>query len=192
MSAKTILAVQGAGNEIIQSLLTARARAWAASGARVVGLVEAPAAGARGRWLCDLETGAEYGIDQDLGPGSRACRLTGSGIAEACEAVRRRIALGCDVVVLSKFGKLEAERSGLVAAFAAAVEAGVPVLTAVSPTFAEQWLRFAGPLAAYAPPSSVTLDAWWASVRPASLREPEPLALDGFDARQPSWQASLH
>ena len=46
----------------------------------------------------------------------------------AAAAVRRDIAAGCDLVVLSKFGKLEAGGGGLRDAFGAAIEAGVPVL----------------------------------------------------------------
>ncbi|GLS42753.1 hypothetical protein GCM10007884_07380 [Methylobacterium brachythecii] len=117
------------------------------------------------RSLRDLRTGTDYVTEQDLGPGSTACRLIADGIMDACASVQRQILAGCDIVILSKFGKLEAKRTGLVAAFTAAVETETPVLTAVSPTFVEQWSRFAGNLAAYAPPSLIPLNAWWAGFR---------------------------
>ncbi len=48
---------------------------------------------------------------QDLGAGSTACNLDPSGFVKACEAVERAMEDGADVVVLSKFGKLEAARA---------------------------------------------------------------------------------
>jgi hypothetical protein len=79
--------------------------------------------------------------------------------------VRQGIAVGCDLVVLNKFGKIEAERSGLAPAFASAIEAGLPVLTSVSPRFAEAWDRFAAPLYVILPPDPDALDAWWRAAR---------------------------
>lgn len=90
-----------------------------------------------------------------------ACRLDGAGLADACEAIRRQILAGCDLVVLSKFGKLEAGRSGFVAAFTAAAEARIPILTAVSPAYLPSWQAFAGTLATVAPASMEILDGWW-------------------------------
>lgn len=45
---------------------------------------------------------------KDPGPGSMAYHLDENGVARAAEAVRRDLAAGCDLVLLSKFGKLEA------------------------------------------------------------------------------------
>ena len=44
----------------------------------------------------------------DLGSGSAACHLESAGVLAAAERVREDIAIGCDLVVLNKFGKLEA------------------------------------------------------------------------------------
>jgi len=84
-------------------------------------------------------------------PGStrRAC---------SSQAVRRDIVSGCDVIVLNRFAKLEAQRQGLMSAFAAAAEANVPVLTSVSPAFQEAWERFASPLFVTLPAELETID----------------------------------
>ncbi|MCJ2131160.1 DUF2478 domain-containing protein [Methylobacterium sp. E-045] len=159
--ATPILAVQGATTDAIQSLLMAFAMRWRASGVRIVGAVEEPSPVSECAVLRDLGSGRIYSVHQDLGAGSKACRLDGSGVAEACEAIRRQIQTGCDLVILSKFGKLEAGRSGLVAAFTAAVEARIPILTAVSPSYSSSWHTFAGELATVAPANAEALDAWW-------------------------------
>jgi Protein of unknown function (DUF2478) len=83
----------------------------------------------------------------------------------AAEAVRQDIARGCDLVLLSKFGKLEAGNSGLVDALTAAMEAHVPVLTSVSPAFEAAWAKFAAPLFVTLPADAVEIDAWWQAVR---------------------------
>ncbi|CAO4173033.1 DUF2478 domain-containing protein [Methylorubrum populi] len=158
--ATPILALKGAANPTIQALLLSSARRWRQAGRSVVGVVEVPLPGGAGHRLEDLATGAQYEIYQELGPGSGACRLCGSGIVAACETLCRQIAAGCDLVVISKFGKLESTRSGLIAAFAAAIEAEKPILTAVAPSFMETWQHFAGSLASFAAPDEEAIEAW--------------------------------
>jgi hypothetical protein len=158
--ATPILAVTGAPNTTIQALLLTSARRWQQAGQRVVGVVEVPSSAGVGHRLEDLATGAQYEIYQELGLGSGACRLCGSGIIEACESLCRQIAAGCDLVVISKFGKLESARSGLIAAFSAAIVAEKPILTAVAPSFAEAWQRFASSLFSLAAPDEEAIEAW--------------------------------
>lgn len=54
--------------------------------------------------------------------------------------------MGCDLVLLNRFAKLEAGREGLMFAFTA-VEAQVPALTSVSPAFQGRMgaVRFTAP-----------------------------------------------
>jgi len=77
---------------------------------------------------------------------------------------------GCDLVMLSKFGKLEADGGGLRNAFGAAIEAGVPVLTSVSSAYTAKWEAFATPLFTVLPPDAAQVDSWWQSVRLPSHR----------------------
>jgi hypothetical protein len=164
---KPIGVVQGASSEVIQALFRDMVERWRPS-ARIVGVIEEDGelnAGACGAaMLRSLGDGGRYQIFQDLGPGSLACNLDGSGVAAASAAVTRDIATGCDLVLLNKFAKLEVERQGLMSAFAAAIEAGAPILTAVSPKFQEAWARFAEPLFVVLPPDAEAIDAWWRAV----------------------------
>jgi hypothetical protein len=116
-------------------------------------------------FLRSLGNGERFPIFQDLGPGSKTCHLAGAGALAAADAVRRDIAAGCDLVLLNKFGKLEAAGGGLRDAFGAAMEAGVPVLTSVSSGFAAAWQSFAAPLFVVVPADADMIDAWWNAVR---------------------------
>ncbi|MCW1429904.1 DUF2478 domain-containing protein [Novosphingobium sp. JCM 18896] len=168
---KSIAIVQGAAGEEIQRLLAefvARHRGEA----RIVGLIEAnDEAGGPDRqcgpgMLLSLADGRRYPMFQDLGAGSDACAFDPEGVVSAADAVAGQIAAGCDLVVLNKFGKYEAEnRSGLVSAFQAAIVAEVPVLTSVSPRQAEAWDRFAAPFYTTLTPEAEALDAWWQEQR---------------------------
>jgi hypothetical protein len=165
---KTVAVVRDAPSDAVQALFHDLIEDWRNS-ARIAGVL-AESHGLEDRhcnagFLRSIRDGRRYSIFQDLGPGSQACHLDGRGAGEASEAVRRDIAAGCDLVVLSKFGKLEAAREGLMPAFVAAIEAGVPVLTSVSPAFREACDRFAEPLVVALPAERAAIDAWWRSVR---------------------------
>jgi hypothetical protein len=166
-STKPIAIVQGASSAVIQQLF--RAFAGRVS-ARVVGVVEeaardAPARACGPGRLLSLADGCSYSLFQELGEGSAACALDPQGVVLAGEAVRRDVARGCDLVLLSKFGKLEAEnRAGLIPAFVAAIEAGVPVLTSVSPKYADAFSAFAAPFYTVLPAEVAAIEDWWAAV----------------------------
>lgn len=163
-----ILALQGAPSDLIQQALVAFARRRAAEGLQVAGVVEERVGpeghGCTGQALRDLASGRIHSIAQDLGPCAAACHLDSAGVADACHDVLTAIEAGCDVVVLSKFGKLEADRGGLIDAFGAAITSGVPVLTAVAPAFNERWHAFTAPLAAIGTPDPELLERWWRDV----------------------------
>jgi len=166
-SSLPIAVLQGAPSAEIQALLAAFvARLQAPGGVRIAGLIEQAPDGCRGGAPARLRAiagGQTFPIFQQLGPGSSACALDSVSLVEAGEQVRRDIAKGCDLVVLSKFAKLEAEnRSGLLGAFSDAIAAGIPVVTAVAPKFQERWHAFAAPLYGQLPADPAALEAWWA------------------------------
>jgi len=171
---RPILALQGASSLLIQQAMEAFAQRRRREGFRVAGLIEVKAGpdgpGCTGQAMLDLSTGRLYPLAQDLGPCAIACHLDSSAVAEACIGVMNAISQGCDVVVLSKFGKLEANRSGLLDAFGLAISEGLPVLTAVAPAFTERWDAFSAPLAEFAVPDAERLERWWnhVSVRQAA------------------------
>jgi hypothetical protein len=170
MEARQIGVVQGAPSEIVQALLR-QFVARLPAGVRAAGVIEdeAPPADSdcNAGELRSLSDGRRFPIMQDLGPAAAGCRLDTEGVVSACEAVLQGIDVGCDLVVLSKFGKVEANRSGLAPAFGRAIEEGLPVLTSVAPKLADAWDTFAAPLYVILPPELTAIEAWWREARPA-------------------------
>lgn len=166
---RPIAVVQGAPGPVIQQIFHSLAECWTPH-ARVVGALEYRDADHRSTrnmsYLRCIGDPARYPLFQQLGPGATGCSLDPSGVVLAGEVVRRQIAAGCDLVLLSKFGKMEAEeRSGLLCAFIAAVERGIPVLTSVAPRYADCWAGFASPLFQHLAPDELSIELWWQNVR---------------------------
>jgi hypothetical protein len=167
MGPASIAAVRNVPNEIVQDMFQTLVDRWRRS-ARIAGVI-AEGHGLSGRacnagFLKHIGTDERFPIFQDLGPGSMACHLEGAGALTAAQAIQQDIAAGCDLVVLSKFGRLEAGGKGLRDAFVSAMEARVPVLTSVSTAFEEAWTRFAGPSAVLLPADTIAIDTWWQAV----------------------------
>jgi hypothetical protein len=115
--------------------------------------------------LLDLRTGRSIPISQRLGRGSSSCRVDPAGVAEAAPLVREALARGVDLLVVNKFGGLEAGGGGLAAELAEAVAAGVPVLTSVGAKHLSAFLGFAGDLVRPLPPQEPALWRWWGGCR---------------------------
>lgn len=149
-----------------QELMRRFAHHLVGSGVSVGGVTQARDDDAgRGRIvLRDVQSGTDYPISQDLGPGSVACNLDSSELALACAAVERAARAGAGLIVISKFAKQEAGRGGLCDAFRAAMSARIPVVTAVSPYFRDEWRVFAGPLAEDVASDLDALLDWWRRV----------------------------
>jgi Protein of unknown function (DUF2478) len=160
---KIIAVVRGSSNAEIQAIFRALADKWRPD-VGLAGLV-AENHGLADRhcqagYLRNLTTGARFSIFHDLGPGAAMCHLDGTGAVAAAAGVQRDIAAGCDLVLLNKFGKLEAAGDGLAGAFRAAITAGLPLLTSVSPAHDEAWRRFVDREFAVLPEDPGAIDLW--------------------------------
>src|SRR5262249_35438166 len=109
--------------------------------------------------LRDIVTGSTYSIYLETPPVGKKCHIDPDGAARACAAVLDQMGT-CDLLVLSKFGKLEASGLGLFRAFAAAAAEGKPVLTTVSGKHLAAWRAFA-PNAATLAADMTALQNWW-------------------------------
>jgi hypothetical protein len=176
---RKIAVIQGAPSPLVQDLFRMFVARWQRS-ARIAGVIAedhglADRACTAG-FLRSLGSDEVFRIFQDLGAGSTACHLDGAGVLAAAGAAQREIARGCDLVLLSKFGKLEAEGRGLRDAFGAAIESGVPVLTSVSTNLFAAWEKFADPLFVVLPADLNRIEEWWHGVQPRPFPEFENAA----------------
>ena len=166
-AAGRIATVMGADSATTQALFATVVADWRASGAKVVGVIgEAhglPDRTCSAGILRDIVSGKPYQIYLETAPNNTSCHIDTAGVETACAAVLNHV-LTSDLIVLSKFGKLEAMRRGLAAAFEAAVAAGKPVLTTVSDKHRDAWQALA-PDAILLAADEAVIQAWWRAVR---------------------------
>jgi hypothetical protein len=121
--------------------------------------------------VTDLRSGKAFDIWDVRGPCARGCRLDESGLLDAEPALTAAIADGVDLLVINRFGRAESLGRGLIASFTAALEAGIPILTAVRPPYDDAWRDFHDGLACdlAAVPEAV-IDWAYSSTALSSLR----------------------
>lgn len=146
------------------ALLADIAARQTAMGRIVTGIVQSRAPG-DGAHPCDMElaclpNGPRFGIAQDLGRGSRGCRMDLNALETAAEAVSAQIARGADLLIINKFGAQESQGRGFAPVIAQALELGIPVLTVVNPINLHPFLEFAGELAVELAPDATGILTW--------------------------------
>ena len=146
----------------VDDLLAAFARDLQARGLRVRGLLQRPDPG--GTVLLDLATGERYPLFQDLGRGSGACSVDSASVAAASITLRRALGEDADLVLVNRYGPLEAAGGGFAAEMLALMSEGVPLLTAVAERNLAEWRHFTGGTAAELPPRPEAIAAWFAGL----------------------------
>lgn len=161
-----IAVVHGADGESVQRVFAAVAADLQASGVSVIGVTEEmhglPDRSCSAGVLRNVRSGERFSIYLETQPAHTSCHLDANGVEAACAQVLADLQ-GCRLVVLSKFGKLEAAHGGLFPVFEAAIAAGTPVLTTVSSKHREAWESFA-PNADYIDANPANVREWWRSV----------------------------
>lgn len=154
----------GADGPRLQALLSAAIDEWKAAGLRVAAVIaeahNLPNRTCSAGFLRDVSSGKAYSMFLEAPPAGTSCHLDATGVEGACAALLGQIA-DSDVVVLSKFGKLEAAGGGLAPTFAAAIAAGKPVLSTVSDLHWAACRRLA-PDALRLPADATAIRDWWA------------------------------
>lgn len=114
---------------------------------------------------CDMDVrvlpvGPKLRITQDLGKGSRGCRLNPSALETAVGYVSRSLSGGVDLVVINKFGKQEAAGGGFRNLIGMALAEDTPVLVGVSSRNRDAFESFAEGLATAVPANIGALERW--------------------------------
>jgi hypothetical protein len=168
-----IAVVRGSSGADVQSVLQTFVERWRGS-ARLAGLLAEshglPDRACSAGFLRNIATGERFSIFEDLGPGSTECHLDGLGAVQAAASVERDVAAGCDLVLLSKFGKLEAGGGGLFRAFKATLDAQIPLLTSVPLAFEEPWRKRIGRPFTVLSVDPDEIGAWWQAIRKERAR----------------------
>jgi hypothetical protein len=165
MSDRKIAAIFSVNSAATEALLAAIASCMSTTGVKVAGLLaETPVTDAtcNAGILRDITTTSEFSIRLSEPSPDTSCVLDARGVVAAAADVLDRIA-ACDLVILSKFGKLEASGSGLLPVFRAAKSLHKPVLTSVSGRHQAAWRAFA-PHAAELDPDEAAVRDWCESI----------------------------
>ena len=112
----------------MEDVLERVARRLQAEGAHVGGLVHRVddyPSGSKRMVLFDLRSNRSFELSQDLGGASVACNLNPQALGEASAVLRQALADGVDLVVINRFGSVEAEGGGTVILARASVAAPV-------------------------------------------------------------------
>lgn len=119
----------------------------------------------RDRTKCDMEveelaSGVVLQLSEDRGREARGCRLDRGALSDAAVLIAGSLQDEPELVILNKFGKLEAEGRGLRDTLSDAVQLGVPVVVGVPYRNVEQWRAFAEDLAEECPIGSSRVQEW--------------------------------
>jgi hypothetical protein len=113
--------------------------------------------------VVDILSGETARITQDCGEGSRGCRLDERGLAAITPRIMAAIEARAPLIIISKFGRAEAEGKGLLPCIIEAVTAGLPVLTSAREPYLEAWRDFHGGLGAELSPELNAITSWCAA-----------------------------
>jgi hypothetical protein len=164
--ANPIAVIQGADRDSIQQLFADIAADLQAAGVSVTGVTAEthglPDRACSAGILRNIQSGERFPIYLEKQPAHTSCHLDANGVEAAGATVLADLPR-CKLVVLSKFGKLEAAHGGLFPAFEAAIAARTPVLTTVSSKHWEAWQSFA-PKIDYIDANLANVHEWWRSL----------------------------
>jgi nucleoside-triphosphatase THEP1 len=120
-------------------------------GCRVAGIVQHNDF-VRNRTKCDMnveELASEtvLRLSENRGAAARGCRLDRAALLDAETLLRRAIDQAPDIVIINKFGRVEAEGGGLREVIVEAVARELPMIIGVPYRNIHQWRAFAGDFA---------------------------------------------
>lgn len=163
--------VSGRGR--IDDLLAEVVRTLEADGLQLAGTVRVQPVDPLGH-PCDMDLrvlpdGPVFRISQPLGRRARGCRLDGGVIEAIAVEVEARLA-GADLLVVNKFGKLEAQGRGLCSAIVQATDMDLPTLVGVNELNLKDFLAFSGGTARRIDAGAQAVLDWISASREATSR----------------------
>jgi len=114
---------------------------------------------------CDMDVqilpkGPVLRISQNLGAGSKGCRLDPAVLETAVALVEAQLENKPELLIVNKFGKHEAEGRGFRTAIAEAISRDIPVLVGVNALNIKAFLEFVGTEAKPLEPSATAIVNW--------------------------------
>ena len=98
-------------------------------------------------YVRNLRSGDEMPITKNRGAMAKGCKLDGDALSSLSEQLERDVETDCDLLIVARFGRSEADGRGLRDVISRALELGVPVLVGVRGEYADAWADFHGGIA---------------------------------------------
>ena len=117
--------------------------------------------------IIDLSSGAYISIAQDLGKHNTSCCIDAEAISNSSRILQSARMQNPDLIIVNRFGKLEAEGTGFADEMLEIMSEGLPLLTVVSERFLPMWREFSGGLATEIAPDSTALHQWFEHIASA-------------------------
>lgn len=114
--------------------------------------------------LEDLVSGRRTVLFDDRGSGASGCRLDVGALLEAAMEIERGFETDPSLLVLNKFGKIEAEGGGMCGVMAKALELGIPVVIGVPARNLKAWRDFAENFSTELSEDTVKIGKWLAKL----------------------------
>lgn len=115
--------------------------------------------------LEELGSGKVFHISKDRGALARGCRLDVEMLLIAGEVLEDALEHGCDVLIVNKFGRAEAEGGGFRDLLARSVAHEITTIVGVPRRNADSWLHFTGGLSDLCPVEDTEYLAAWVRAR---------------------------
>lgn len=136
-----------------------------ARGTTVAGIVQTNTDCGPGK-PCDMDVevlpnGPVLRISQDLGSGSRGCRLDAGVLEQAVGLVDVQLGQGADLLLINKFGKQEADGRGFRPLIGSALAQGIPVIVGLNALNRQVFQDFVQGMASPVAPNRDALLAWF-------------------------------
>jgi nucleoside-triphosphatase THEP1 len=165
--------VMSPGRGDVDRVLGRFAETLMARGVAVAGVVQTNTDCGPAR-ACDMDvevlpSGPVLRISQDLGPGSRGCRLNPDALEQAVGLVGQRLTGDTRLLVVNKFGKQESEGRGFREVIGAALARDIPVVVGLNGLNRAAFEDFCGGMAEALTPELAALMDWFDAA-------PEPVA----------------
>lgn len=150
--------------EPIDALFARLRNMVAEKGFRVGGLLQEPCGELV--FVTHIDSGKRIDLMQNLGACAEGCRLDTAALAEAAGLLAQSLDAAPDLLLVSRFGRVEAEGGGFLNEIGAASLAEIPTLIAVSAKWAAGWRAFSGDCAETLPCAFEAALAWWEAAAP--------------------------
>lgn len=115
----------------------------------------------------NLRDGTEMPITKNRGKMAKGCKLDGDALTRLSEQLSSDIETGCDLLIIARFGRSEADGRGLRDVISRAIELEIPVLVGVRDEYADAWTEFHGGIAHNLPPDPKAICDWIRNINAA-------------------------